>query len=170
MEASCIKRLTLLTERVREHMRVCSELSKCKDSTNAEHSTSLELKLNKLKLSVDRMISEVQSIIQNERFSDNAELAQLINAATEVQLEAEDIIVDLSAAESTKQGNQQPICPTATQTTSRLPKLEMTKFSGDILKWTEFWDQFTSTIDQRKDLLTNFPTSSALLKVQLIRL
>ncbi|CAH0407301.1 unnamed protein product [Chilo suppressalis] len=30
---------------------------------------------------------------------------------------------------------------------SRLPKLELAKFNGDILKWSEFWDRFCSSVD-----------------------
>ena len=31
--------------------------------------------------------------------------------------------------------------------TVKLPQLEMPNFSGDKMKWTEFWDTFETTID-----------------------
>ena len=34
----------------------------------------------------------------------------------------------------------------------KLPKLELKKFDGNILKWTEFWDRFESTIHNNKSL------------------
>ena len=35
----------------------------------------------------------------------------------------------------------------------KLPKLEIPVFSGDKMKWKEFWDTFESTIDQNTELL-----------------
>ena len=34
----------------------------------------------------------------------------------------------------------------------RLPRLELRKFDGNILKWQEFWDIFDSTIYKNNDL------------------
>ena len=34
----------------------------------------------------------------------------------------------------------------------RLPRLELRKFDGNILKWQEFWDTFESTIHKNNDL------------------
>ena len=34
--------------------------------------------------------------------------------------------------------------------TVKLPKLELKKFDGNILRWQEFWDTFDSTIHQNK--------------------
>ena len=39
-----------------------------------------------------------------------------------------------------------------TKLTVKLPKIELRKFDGDILKWTEFWDAFESTIHSNKSL------------------
>ena len=36
--------------------------------------------------------------------------------------------------------------------TVNLPKLELKKFDGNILKWQEFWDTFDSTIHQNERL------------------
>ena len=38
------------------------------------------------------------------------------------------------------------------QTTAKLPKLEVKKFSGKIQEWQEFWDSFESAIDSNKSL------------------
>ena len=36
--------------------------------------------------------------------------------------------------------------------TVKLPKIELKKFDGNILKWTEFWEAFESTIHENKNL------------------
>ena len=35
---------------------------------------------------------------------------------------------------------------------SRLPKLEIAKFEGDVLQWQGFWDQFSAAIDSNSQL------------------
>ena len=41
-----------------------------------------------------------------------------------------------------------------TEVRSRLPKLEITKFSGAALQWKTFWDQYNSSIHS-SSILTN---------------
>ncbi|MEM7375590.1 MAG: DUF1759 domain-containing protein, partial [Bacteroidota bacterium] len=41
---------------------------------------------------------------------------------------------------------------TSKQQTVRLPKLELKKFNGDLLKWQSFWDSFDSTIHNNDSL------------------
>lgn len=36
------------------------------------------------------------------------------------------------------------------QLSTRLPKLDLTKFNGDILKWKSFWDRFVANVDHKK--------------------
>ena len=33
-----------------------------------------------------------------------------------------------------------------TEQSAKLPKLELPKFSGDVLNWISFWDQFTAVV------------------------
>ena len=40
----------------------------------------------------------------------------------------------------------------AKQQTARLPKLELSKFNGQVLKWQAFWDSFQSTIHKNDSL------------------
>ena len=35
---------------------------------------------------------------------------------------------------------------------AKLPKLDLKKFDGNILKWTRFWDAFEATIHNNKNL------------------
>ena len=37
-------------------------------------------------------------------------------------------------------------------TTNRLPKLILSKFRGDVTKWTAFWDSFSSAVHERADI------------------
>ena len=49
--------------------------------------------------------------------------------------------------------NEETQRPRSSQTSFvRLEKLEIPKFSGNVLKWREFWDSFESAIDQRESL------------------
>ena len=47
---------------------------------------------------------------------------------------------------------QQPAAQQNGQSNVRLPKLELPKFSGDVLKYFAFWQQFADSIDSRENL------------------
>ena len=47
---------------------------------------------------------------------------------------------------------QQPAAQQNGQSTVRLPKLELPKFSGDVLKYFAFWQSFADSIDSRENL------------------
>ncbi|XP_049884937.1 uncharacterized protein LOC126379949 isoform X4 [Pectinophora gossypiella] len=60
------------------------------------------------------------------------------------QMKAEDLSAEL---ETVCQLNCQNVASNKTQIMrTKLPKLELMKFNGDILKWPEFWDKFESNI------------------------
>lgn len=40
----------------------------------------------------------------------------------------------------------------ASRPAAKLPKLELTKFDGDIRKWQEFWDSFQSSVHENRSL------------------
>ncbi|XP_047986686.1 uncharacterized protein LOC125226671 [Leguminivora glycinivorella] len=62
---------------------------------------------------------------------------------TEDQLKAEDILTDLeTACQLNKRRNE-------SVNKSKLPELSLPSFSGDHLKWCEFWDRFVANVDQR---------------------
>ena len=52
------------------------------------------------------------------------------------------------------------------ESTLKLPKLDMLSFSGDKLKWNEFWDSFESAVHRNKNYQKL--KSSITLKVSLV--
>ena len=47
----------------------------------------------------------------------------------------------------------------------KLPKLELPKFSGDIIEWQTFWDKFKATVDSSElPVITKFPYLQSLLE------
>lgn len=63
----------------------------------------------------------------------------------EDQIEAEELVASLEALELAAGSSLKQACPQS----ARLPKLELPKYNGDILKWTEFWDLFEANIHCR---------------------
>lgn len=80
--------------------------------------------------------------------------ADEISSLTTDQLEAEESLAELNAHIQSKRDR------TARSTTSgyqhhhsnrgKLPELNLPTFDGNVLQWTQFWDQFSSNIDQRE--------------------
>ena len=98
-------------------------------------------------LSVEELESD---ITQESEFIDRRtiplikakELLMSINRATARSIPASDQQVedDLRSADAIGHGNRDQ--------TTKLPKLEIPKYSGDYTKWQPFWDKFTAVIDQ----------------------
>ena len=98
-------------------------------------------------LSVEELESD---ITQESEFIDRRtiplikakELLMSINKATARSIPASDQQVedDLRSADAIGHGNRDQ--------TTKLPKLEIPKYSGDYTKWQPFWDKFTAVIDQ----------------------
>nr|XP_034833040.1 uncharacterized protein LOC117989737 [Maniola hyperantus] len=76
-----------------------------------------------------------------------------ISEISTVQLEAEDILCELKVKIKEKikviERENQVNRDTNPNLNSRLPKLSLPEFDGDILQWSTFWDQFSSNIDKR---------------------
>jgi len=46
-----------------------------------------------------------------------------------------------------------PVTPPAAFVRSRLPKLTIAKFHGEVTNWTSFWDAYKSAIHQNTDMM-----------------
>ncbi|XP_073942463.1 uncharacterized protein [Choristoneura fumiferana] len=68
----------------------------------------------------------------------------LVPQCTEAQMMGEEVLASLEAVSQVNVAEK-----TTAEQVSRLPKLDLCKFNGDILKWTEFWDKFEANIDSR---------------------
>ncbi|XP_069358829.1 putative leucine-rich repeat-containing protein DDB_G0290503 [Maniola hyperantus] len=108
-----------------------------------------EIISSKLQTLLNRLSSELTNYfrLSNDPAPDD------ISEISTVQLEAEDILCELKVKikEKTKviERENQVNRDTNPNLNSRLPKLSLPEFDGDILQWSTFWDQFSSNIDKR---------------------
>ncbi|XP_073948482.1 uncharacterized protein [Choristoneura fumiferana] len=100
-------------------------------------------------------VSKLTSILN--RF--NTELYQYFNQSvcpnadevsilTSIQLEGEEALAELNTKVQAKK-DPQPSTSNLNSFRGKLPELHLPSFKGDVLEWFQFWDQFSSNIDQR---------------------
>jgi hypothetical protein len=86
------------------------------------------------------------------------DIAQEADRALDYSEKLEDVIsrIELRVKVVQQQASVQTTPAAGSKQTSavKTPKLELTKFSGDPLRWEEFWDDFTCSVDARADLST----------------
>lgn len=105
-----------------------------------------EVTKNKLTQRLSRLASEMNNYF---RFSNNPS-ADDISQISEIQLKAEDVLSELTTKLTWLTKNKQDQDNNLSMaTSSRLPKLSLAEFDGDILRWHQFWDQFQSSIHER---------------------
>ncbi|XP_069357578.1 uncharacterized protein [Maniola hyperantus] len=108
-----------------------------------------EIISSKLQTLLNRLSSELTNYfrLSNDPAPDD------ISEISTVQLEAEDILCELKVKIKEKikviERENQVNRDTNPNLNSRLPKLSLPEFDGDILQWSTFWDQFSSNIDKR---------------------
>ena len=95
-----------------------------------------EQKILELELEAKRKMAQTEKEIEFERTTVDIEL----------KMRSE---MEKKRLESEKQFGVPITRPT---TTIKLPKLELQKFDGDILKWQEFWDSFEASIHRNPSL------------------
>lgn len=96
-----------------------------------------------LQKSVRALEDEVLRYIEKCPDQTTMDLTELMN----VQLKAENLLASLEAsyivASSDAKANS------SNSNTSRLPKLDLAMFDGNILKWTSFWDRFNASVHSK---------------------
>ena len=116
---------------------------------------------------------ELERQAEERRLEREAEEKRLEREAKEKQLQAEDrererryqlemekvksnerITIQQLHVEETKVEAERKMATVQehSKLTVKLPKIELKRFHGDILKWTEFWDAFESTVHNNKGL------------------
>ncbi|XP_057305140.1 uncharacterized protein LOC130642082 [Hydractinia symbiolongicarpus] len=119
-------------EREREKQRI-HELEKLKlGMSEKEKERQDQLQLEKMKIDADERRLKIQADESVERERMNVEKMKV---ETEEKLR----VIETEKISKTKVG-------------VRLPKLELRKFDGDVLKWREFWDTYESTIHNNPGL------------------
>ena len=91
---------------------------------------------------VDTLLTEIQ---------DSSNLSDEINE-TLIKIEHMLKSVEPTVSSSTLPGATPVSTNNVIEKYSRLPKLEIAKFEGDVLQWQGFWDQFSAAIDSNSQL------------------
>ena len=100
-----------------------------------EHERESELKKTELELACREKLEMERLQVQKLRLQNEKELK-----CTKIEINAKD---------SNQQNNGQRATDKAT---IKLPKLELIKFDGNLLKWQEFWDSFDTTVSRNPSL------------------
>ncbi|XP_061724716.1 uncharacterized protein LOC133530711 [Cydia pomonella] len=96
--------------------------------------TALHLKLKQCLGTFEKEIFQYLSVVPD---------ADVVSM-TQDQLKAEDILTELEIAWQINKRRSGAV------NKSKLPELSLPTFSGDKLKWCEFWDRFAANVDQRQ--------------------
>uniref|UniRef100_A0A146LXE2 Pro-Pol polyprotein n=1 Tax=Lygus hesperus TaxID=30085 RepID=A0A146LXE2_LYGHE len=154
------RRLEMMGEKLLEEMSVCQGLvPKLQKGQllSAVEKTSIE----KLRASTTRLKDEIRHYAVQHKDPSSEEMDSAIGNFTAWQIHAEDLLLELGVGRCLDSGegngpivgtSSTPNAVTTMQTTSRLPKLELPIFNGNVLEWHEYWSQFEASIDGRTDL------------------
>ncbi|XP_026331550.1 uncharacterized protein LOC113238917, partial [Hyposmocoma kahamanoa] len=139
MEDALLLRLQLLLKRLNDSITLTTELcvqSKSEGVTEQE----ISIALNSLRAHTANVAKEIHIYIEK-----STEINQdIVRRCTVLQLEAEDKIIALNSILNHIDSQK----PETTQQT-KLPKLSLLKFNGNILGWHDFWDQFEAGIHNK---------------------
>uniref|UniRef100_A0A8D8TT43 CCHC-type domain-containing protein n=1 Tax=Cacopsylla melanoneura TaxID=428564 RepID=A0A8D8TT43_9HEMI len=153
MESLAVRRLASLSQ----HLKACivsNECVKAKLSAGDEVTQAFQVEVEKLRNSSNRLVTEVHKLFQSGPNSETVtqEMTTSLAEANELQIAAEDLIVELDIYLKSNITSSRDEPRAASTLGGHLPKLQLASFSGDILKWTEFWDRFSSVVDRRTDI------------------
>uniref|UniRef100_A0A8D8U056 Uncharacterized protein n=2 Tax=Cacopsylla melanoneura TaxID=428564 RepID=A0A8D8U056_9HEMI len=152
METMLARRLSSLSKHVSSCITTCSTIRDQLSRGQAPKQLAA-IEFEKLKKSTERLKKEIIAAIASEA-SASDELIARMDEVTQIQLQAEDLSVELDVL----MRNPEPPTLVPAQAApvnkfhSSLPKLQMAVFGGNVLRWTEFWDRFTSVVDRRDDI------------------
>lgn len=144
MEELLLHRLQLLTNQILHQSSLSSRLSIHDDESRYD----AEIVKVKLESSLKRFNEDLTNYF---RMINNPS-ADEIGKMSEIQLEAEQNLAELDVKIkmfTTRNNTLNQVTTQASSTSSRLPKLNLPEFDGDVLNWHQFWDQFSSNIDAR---------------------
>ncbi|XP_037298364.1 uncharacterized protein LOC119190485 [Manduca sexta] len=116
-------------------------------SYNNDDKTKACIIVAKLKAMLGKFGHELHTYFNTSQEPDIDEVSTL----TSIQLHGEEALVELevkieSGAISQNEASTSSTCAVLS---SKLPKLSLPIFEGNILDWHQFWDQFSSNIDKR---------------------
>lgn len=133
-------RLLVIQGQVRKHYQVCRNILLEYHSGKAS-SRELSAAVSALKTKNERYVTETHLYLQNNRSGN----AAFIVEHTNLQLECDNLIAEIAndIRSSYKTNIDSATC--------KLPELKLVKFHGEVSRWYEFWDRFSSSV-HRKNL------------------
>lgn len=147
MEDVIRMRLKLIYESVQSYINSAQCVLKGLPDSDANF-RELELVGSKLKGANERFISEIHSYCQLIKEPNVDEICSY----TSTQIQAEDLIAEINVTIRQNERNRTNSSSTNSENiniTSKLPRMELAKFDGNVLKWHQFWDQFSSNVHNR---------------------
>lgn len=125
-----------------------------------EQKADYELKLNALKIQLELKRQELKKLdneILEVTTESDTELTSEVETAETYQFNiiegVEKIKLILRSKELKSETMNEAYVPVKeAPLTARLPKIELPKFTGNIIHWMPFWQSFEATIHRRKDL------------------
>ncbi|XP_063382181.1 uncharacterized protein LOC134668668 [Cydia fagiglandana] len=143
MEAILLNRLATFATNIKEHQVKASELCACRPwgKDQLEQAAIIASKLQSI---LGRFQSDLYQYFNLSKDPNADEISNV----TAIQLDGDEVLAELNARiQADKDTRQVKSDPTTNR--SKLPELDLISFHGDVLEWTQFWDQFSSNIDQR---------------------
>lgn len=134
----------LILDRVklrRERLQECKEVAKTIIEKLGVAGSVEREEFIRAKLSLTQSIQSFkeETLFMLEKVS--PETLQSVDVGLGIQLEAERVLVEMETITDAKERGP------SSSGTCKLPKLELFKFDGNILQWTQFWDKFEANID-----------------------
>ncbi len=122
----------------------CSDLSKEENILETDYESALRNFEKRLE-TLDDAQSKLEVVLPEEQLDAEMETAAVYRHKQEKARNR--LVTAFHSASSVSTDGQSSV-----QQSVKLPKLDLPKFSGDLLKFTSFWQQFDSCIDSREDL------------------
>lgn len=143
MEKVVRARLAIIKDRVASSVNSAKELLE-----NSEEKAKGEAQVccAKLKALKEQLVSEVYKYYELVKEPSTEEVEE----HTILQMEAEEVLAELSVKAKMGGKETELLMADCTSVAGKLPTMELAKFNGDVLKWYEFWDQFSSNVHERR--------------------
>ncbi|XP_073955010.1 uncharacterized protein [Choristoneura fumiferana] len=140
MEEIILNRLQQLITHIKGLSDSADELNKLSVLSDSDYKKA-QVICQKLESFISKFSSELNNYF---RLSIDPS-ADDVSRFTTIQLQAEEVQIELSL--KLKEGN--PTVNNNQKLSSKLPKLDLPTFDGNLLRWQEFWDQYKSNIHER---------------------
>ena len=110
-----------------------------------KHLENLDAAQNAVKLELELNATD-QEIENAADFREQSRIPRIKAAKISTQLDAE----SNKAVAGDQDGRSDIGSKSSLEQMAKLPKLELPKFSGDVIEWQSFWDKFTAIVDGSK--------------------